>query len=207
MRKIYIGSIFCAVTIAISLGGCIAPDPPPTPGSAADPQVRGSTRTPRNLLARDETTRAIEKQLSLTESTAQGAEQMQHDMSSMEHSNMPSMQHEHGKAPSHQETQSNAPQSAETKKTEAEMKKTSDEMKALSDAMKQKSDQMQPTPAPQAAGAINPPPSGPQTASAMSGNTAAGGYYTCVMHPQIRSGKPGNCPICGMKLVKKESEQ
>ncbi|MEO6328496.1 MAG: efflux RND transporter periplasmic adaptor subunit [Ginsengibacter sp.] len=28
--------------------------------------------------------------------------------------------------------------------------------------------------------------------------------YTCSMHPQIISGKPGNCPICEMKLVKKE---
>ena len=27
--------------------------------------------------------------------------------------------------------------------------------------------------------------------------------YTCTMHPQIKSSKPGNCPICGMKLVKK----
>jgi len=27
-------------------------------------------------------------------------------------------------------------------------------------------------------------------------------YYTCDMHPQIHSGKPGNCPICGMPLVK-----
>jgi membrane fusion protein, copper/silver efflux system len=25
--------------------------------------------------------------------------------------------------------------------------------------------------------------------------------YTCVMHPQIRSDKPGDCPLCGMKLV------
>jgi Cu(I)/Ag(I) efflux system membrane fusion protein len=25
--------------------------------------------------------------------------------------------------------------------------------------------------------------------------------YTCVMHPQIRSDQPGDCPICGMKLV------
>ncbi|MGZ3886131.1 MAG: multicopper oxidase domain-containing protein [Flavisolibacter sp.] len=27
--------------------------------------------------------------------------------------------------------------------------------------------------------------------------------YTCVMHPQIKMDKPGNCPICGMVLVKK----
>jgi membrane fusion protein, copper/silver efflux system len=30
--------------------------------------------------------------------------------------------------------------------------------------------------------------------------------YTCPMHPQIIRDKPGNCPICGMALVKKEEE-
>ncbi len=29
--------------------------------------------------------------------------------------------------------------------------------------------------------------------------------YTCSMHPQIRNDKPGNCPICGMKLIKIET--
>lgn len=30
--------------------------------------------------------------------------------------------------------------------------------------------------------------------------------YTCSMHPEIIRDKPGNCPICGMKLVKKETD-
>lgn len=29
-------------------------------------------------------------------------------------------------------------------------------------------------------------------------------YYTCTMHPEVHQDKPGNCPICGMELVKKE---
>src|SRR5258706_9962928 len=28
--------------------------------------------------------------------------------------------------------------------------------------------------------------------------------YTCPMHPQVMEHHPGNCPICGMTLVKKE---
>ena len=31
--------------------------------------------------------------------------------------------------------------------------------------------------------------------------------YVCPMHPQIIRDKPGNCPICGMDLIKKEAEQ
>ncbi len=30
--------------------------------------------------------------------------------------------------------------------------------------------------------------------------------YTCSMHPQIIKDKPGDCPICGMELVKKETD-
>ena len=29
-------------------------------------------------------------------------------------------------------------------------------------------------------------------------------YYTCGMHPQVKQDEPGNCPICGMTLVRKE---
>lgn len=28
------------------------------------------------------------------------------------------------------------------------------------------------------------------------------GTYTCTMHPEIKSDKPGKCPKCGMELVK-----
>ncbi len=29
--------------------------------------------------------------------------------------------------------------------------------------------------------------------------------YTCPMHPEVTSDKPGQCPKCGMDLVKKET--
>jgi Cu(I)/Ag(I) efflux system membrane fusion protein len=31
--------------------------------------------------------------------------------------------------------------------------------------------------------------------------------YTCSMHPQIIRNEPGNCPICGMTLVKKKKKK
>ena len=43
-------------------------------------------------------------------------------------------------------------------------------------------------------GTAKPSP-GPQTGAA---------YWTCVMHPEIHSDKPGQCPKCGMTLMKKE---
>ncbi|MFB9840784.1 efflux RND transporter periplasmic adaptor subunit [Mucilaginibacter ginsenosidivorans] len=29
-------------------------------------------------------------------------------------------------------------------------------------------------------------------------------YYTCSMHPEVHQKHPGNCPVCGMKLIKVE---
>jgi FtsP/CotA-like multicopper oxidase with cupredoxin domain len=31
-------------------------------------------------------------------------------------------------------------------------------------------------------------------------------FYTCVMHPEIHESKPGNCPKCGMTLVKEKAK-
>ena len=31
--------------------------------------------------------------------------------------------------------------------------------------------------------------------------------YTCTMHPEVVQDKPGNCPVCGMKLVEKKDVQ
>ncbi len=32
-----------------------------------------------------------------------------------------------------------------------------------------------------------------------------GALWTCSMHPQIRAGEPGQCPICGMDLIPVET--
>lgn len=42
------------------------------------------------------------------------------------------------------------------------------------------------------AGALSLPPA--------TGEAAPGTVYTCPMHPEVRSDKPGDCPKCGMKL-------
>ncbi len=47
----------------------------------------------------------------------------------------------------------------------------------------------------------------PHDMSAMSPNqkpmAVAGTYFTCPMHPQVHEAGPGQCPKCGMTLVKK----
>lgn len=41
----------------------------------------------------------------------------------------------------------------------------------------------------------------PKDSSAIQVDTTEISYYTCSMHPSVRSGKPGKCPICGMELI------
>ena len=151
--------VMTSIFVAGLLAGCVTEPPPLPQHNPADPQVRSSSKAPRNVLTPDETTFAIEKELSATQGQAEETESMQ---------NMPGM--EHGASQPHK-TQ------PEKKALADEMKKTADEMKATSDELKRKSDETK-------TGAI---------------------VYTCPMHPQIRSDKPGKCPICGMTLVKKES--
>ena len=47
----------------------------------------------------------------------------------------------------------------------------------------------------------------PNQATAASGEEKGKTLYTCGMHPQVVQDKPGNCPICGMKLtpIRKQS--
>jgi hypothetical protein len=48
-----------------------------------------------------------------------------------------------------------------------------------------------------AAGWYAPHQSAPATAAASDRKIL---YYACPMHPNIKYDKPGDCPICGMKL-------
>lgn len=42
------------------------------------------------------------------------------------------------------------------------------------------------------------------SAKTESNENASAGTYTCTMHPEVISDKPGKCPKCGMELVKQD---
>lgn len=210
-----ISEFITSISLAGLLVGCAATEPPLLPqNNPADPQVRGSSKSNRNVLVRDETTLAIEKQLSATEADAKSAESMKHDMNNMEgmdHSKMqgmdmnkppsgaPSPQPETMEGMDHSKMKgmtAPAPAASPANKeaVEMEMKKTSDEMKKLSDELKAKSDNAKRT-----------KKTGGNSASTETSPAAA--IYTCVMHPEVQQSTPGKCPICGMELIKKEAGQ
>jgi heavy metal-binding protein len=122
-----------AIFAAALMAGCATESPPLPPNNPADPQVYGSSRRPHNLLAPDETTLAIERQLNATQAHAASAEKMEHDMG-----NMPGMQHR--EMQSHEMHGQNV--QSEKEALSEEMKKTAKEMKQTSEALKQKAEKM-----------------------------------------------------------------
>jgi Heavy metal binding domain len=50
---------------------------------------------------------------------------------------------------------------------------------------------------------IFPSPAAEPRKNAAVSQSATAAIYTCPMHPEVQETKPGNCPICGMTLVKK----
>ena len=129
----------CAIVGAGLLAGCASTVPPPLPpGNPADPTVRVPARAPVNLLAHDETTVAIQTELSQTASKAKSAESMQH----MNHGSMPGMQH--GEMQMEDQQAKPTDVAAKKKVLADEMKKTADEMKRISDAMKRQSPKQTP---------------------------------------------------------------
>jgi rubrerythrin len=170
----------CVVLIALTaLTGC-ATNFEPNPLPADHPASAQAPEAPRSrtsrLIRTDELSRKTEMQLARKDVPNPDFQD-----SGMSHdmSKMPGMDHSKMKEmPIPVATATASP--ADKEALEGEMKKTSDEMKKLSNEMKAKPD-------------------------GASKSTPAAAVYTCPMHPEVQSDKPGKCPKCGMTLVKKEN--
>ena len=130
--------LICSIFATGFVVGCTSTTPLPlAAGNPADAEVRVPAKLPDNLLVHDETTVAIQQELSPSESRAKSAESMQH----IGNGDMPGMQHGDMKMEDHKGMPSGMNVESEKKAVADEMKKTSDEMKKTSEEMKQKSEQ------------------------------------------------------------------
>ena len=131
----------CTVVATGFLVGCTATTLPPLSASnPADPQVRVLVNAPHNVLRHDETTIAIQDELSRTEKAAKGAESMQH----MNDGDMPGMQHGEMKTEGQKDAPSAAKVEQEKKAMADEMKKTSEEMKQTSEELEKRAERTKP---------------------------------------------------------------
>ena len=132
---------FCTMLATGFLAGCTATTLPPlSENNPANPQVRVPANRPHNVLAHDETTLAIQNELSRTETAAKSAESMQ----PMSHGNMPGMQHDQMKMEGPKDVPSAAKVEQEKKALADEMKKTSGEMEKTSKELEKKTEQTKP---------------------------------------------------------------
>jgi hypothetical protein len=132
---------FCMIAATGLLAACTATTLPPLPASnPADPQIRVPANGPHNVLGHDETTLAIQSELSQTEIAAKAAESMQ----PMSHGNMPGMQHDQMKMEGPQDVPSAAKVEQEKKALAGEMKKTSGEMEKTSKELEKKTERTKP---------------------------------------------------------------
>jgi ssDNA-binding Zn-finger/Zn-ribbon topoisomerase 1 len=145
-------------------------------------------------------------------------------MQGMDHSKMPGMGSASPSPSAAAQPQDAAAIAAEMKKVSEEMKKAEAELKKAQ--AKQKRDRAKPAPSPKGTPAQKQDSAPPQQGgmegmpgmqhggaaatatpplSATQLMTTHPSYYTCPMHTEIRSDKPGECPKCGMPLVTKET--
>jgi hypothetical protein len=176
-----LGAVFMKLLLLTVLcpalfGGCVTAPPAPPNRTMPDPSDPAAPQASTRPLRPN---LVATTKVYLDPAIGQEAQKMEHgNMQGME--GMQGMDHSQmkgmeGMDHSKMPGMTSQPQNKEA--LEKEMKQTSGEMKKTSDAMKQKSDEMKP----------------------------AAVIYTCTMHPEVESDKPGNCPKCGMKLVPKSA--
>ncbi|PYI93633.1 MAG: hypothetical protein DME97_05085 [Verrucomicrobia bacterium] len=131
---------FCSI-LALGFVGCTSTMPPPfPPNNPANPEARVPMNAPPNLFAHDETTLAVQAELSRTEKAAKSSESMQN----MSHGDMPGMQPSEMKPQAPKDAPTSAQVQQEKKQVAEEMKKTSDEMEKTSKQLERKTGPQKP---------------------------------------------------------------